>query len=288
MTTPHKHDPALPGQDPSIDSHRLEVHYLGAVYVTSHHVPNYMPRPLHLLIPWIDSFILSMNANRMEFPSVFNVQFPYSATTLVQMRASLAAGNTSRESLPGLQRFVTQWFNIILFGRPERVTLAPPRPETGMLPTEAATAIGIVGVIQLMVEQLRRQPNFNEALARQFGLLPETAPPVDPATLSPEPVTATFTGGVVQLRFRSAHNTTGVEMSEILCDRGDGVLRRVATTTHSRFTDFHELPAERTVWRYVIGFLDRQGLPVGVQSSAEVIVQRREQAGDSDANATNN
>jgi len=273
----HKKDPSL-GDDPSVspaEEHRLSVDFNGAHYVTSRHTPAWMPRPLHLLAPWLDAFIATMNSTRTVFPEVFSGQFPYSAHLLTQARDAYASGAASRESLAGLQRFVTMWMNIVMFGRPERVLLDPPRAEAGMLPPAAAPAIGIVGVVTLMGEALARHPAWNEAYARQFGMLPSAGPSPDPETLDPG-VSARLTGEGVVLSFRSPTNTPGVNMASIRCDRGDGHLHPVGTTTHARFTDHHDLPAERAVWRYVVEFITHAGTPVGQQSSCEIIVQARE------------
>ena len=66
----------------------------------------------------------------------------------------------------------------------------------------------------------------------------------------------------------------GVDMVEIRVDRHDGAgIVFVAITTHARFTDHHELPAERTIWTYYLNFITRDGIPVGVQSVCEVVGQ---------------
>ena len=129
-----KKDPSLAGEDVTIDEHRLNVNYAGAIYVTSHHVPHYMPRALHLLVPWIDTFILAMNANTATFPAAFGGQFPFSAHLLTQMRGAYGTGVSSGEALVAQQRFMSTWRNIILFGRPERVLLEPPRPSPARCP----------------------------------------------------------------------------------------------------------------------------------------------------------
>ena len=277
MTKPtqHKEAPVLPGENPTIEEHRINTDYLGTAYALSRATPRYMPSVEKELINWIDQYISTANANRMAFPDVFNKGVPYSVFALVAMRERLDEAYRSLDVLPGTQRAVTAFKNIVLFNR-DHGRVAPPLPEAGWIPPTAAVNTGLVASIAAQVALLRTQPGFNEVLARQFGILPTPAPSVDPATLDPA-ATARFTGGVVELAFRSPRGIRGVEMAEIRCDRGDGHVHLVGTTTHARFTDHHDLPAAnvRTTWTYWVCFVDRDGTPVGQQSVCDVTVQGR-------------
>jgi hypothetical protein len=88
--------------------------------------------------------------------------------------------------------------------------------------------------------------------------LPKTAPVL--ADLVSE-VNATFTGGDVHFHFT---RPAPAKLIRVSCDRHDGAgLQPVATIAQARFTDHHELPAERTNWDYHINLLDRVGGVLG-------------------------
>ena len=144
-----------------------------------------------------------------------------------------------------------------------------------MVPPTEAVQTGLVATIVAQVELLRRQSNFNEVVARQFGILPTVSSAPDPATLDPQS-TARFTGGEVVVSFRSPRGLRDVDVAEIRCDRGDGHVHLLGTTTYAHFTDHHEIPQRPTVWRYFVCYLSRAtGNPIGLQSECHVTVQGR-------------
>jgi len=145
--------------------------------------------------------------------------------------------------------------------------------DPSLLPSAAASLTGIVVAVTAQVELLRVQPNYNAAVGLQFGIVPSPAHSPDLASLDSAPE-GHFTGGSVELRFRSPAETAGVDMAEILCDRGNGKIERVGNATHARFTDHHPLPPDdvRATWVYYVSFLDRERRHVGRQGSCVVSV----------------
>jgi hypothetical protein len=171
--TAHKKAPALAGENPTVEEHRTNADYLGNAYALSRPRTNYLPSTERELVNWIDQYISTANVNRQTFPEVFNSAFPYSAPQLVVMRERLAEAFRSLDVLPGIQRGVTAFKNIILFNR-DHGGVQPPRSEVGMVPPTEATSTGMIAAIVAQVNMLRQQPGFNEVVARQFGILPTT------------------------------------------------------------------------------------------------------------------
>jgi len=273
----NKKEPSLPGENPTVDVHNAAL--MGNVYALSRTTPNYMPSTERELINWIDQYISTMNANRTTFPNVFSGTGVFSGFALVQMRERLAEALASLDKLPGIQRGVTAFKNIILFNR-SHDRVPPPRTEVGMVPPTEATMTGMVAMITAQVNLLRQQDGFNEVLARQFGILPTASSSPDPATLDPQ-ASARFTGGEVIVSFRSPGGLRDVDVAEVRCDRGDGRVQLLGTTTYARFTDHHAIPQPPTVWRYFVCYLSRAtGNPVGVQSECHVTVQGRVTSSD--------
>jgi len=280
---PHHSDPTLsPGADPSIHAasveHRAALERLAAS--VAHNPPRapYLPTTEHGRRLWISSFLSVANASRLTFPTVFNASdWRFNLRTLEAIWAVYLEYIAALEAVTPLQRFLTMSKNALLNASPEAVQLPPPRPMPAIYPKTTALHVGIVGVIIGMVDALRSLPNFTEADARAFGVLPQSAPHPDPATLDPE-ASARFTGTVVELTFRSPRSIRGVDLVQVLCDRGDGTgVHSVGTTSRSRFTDHCELPAPnvRAAWTYFCCFLDPSGNPVGQQSVCDVTVVGR-------------
>jgi len=272
-TQEHKKAPVLPGENPTVEERRINTAYLGQTYALTRSTPNYMPNSERQLNDWLRQYISTAQANRMNFPTVFNTGVPYSVFALAAIMDRIDEAHKSLDILPGTLRAVTAFKNILYFNRATG-PLAAPRPETGWIPPTDAVHTGIVSMIAAQVELLRRQPGFNEVLARQFGILPTPAPHPDLATVDPE-ATARFDGGEVILNFRSPRRIRGVDVVQILCDRGNGHIELVGTTTHTRFVDAHELPpaGQRATWWYYICYLSPSGTRLGIQSDVSVTVQ---------------
>ena len=276
----HLSDPTLsPGADPSIHAtsveHRATLERLAAS-VTRRTTPPYMPTTEHLLRQWVSSFLSVAAANRTVYPTVLNASdWRFNLHTVQNLWNVYLEYVAALEVVTPFQRFLTMTKNSLLYAAPERVEIPPPRNVPELYPKLTAQHVGVVGIIAGMAEALLALPNFTEADARKFGLLPQAAPPVDPASLDPD-VTARFTGGAVVLSFRSPRAIRGVDFAEVRCDRGDGTgIQPVGMTISGRFTDHHDLPAAagRANWVYYVRFVDSGGRTVGRESVADVTVQ---------------
>ena len=279
--TTQKKDPALPGENPTVpEGRRITADYLGSAFtlIHSHRLPPYMPRGNErLLLNWLSQYLSAATTHATTFPNVFNGAGIYSVHRTRTLFERIVEAFTSLDKLPGISRGVTAWKNILLFNRDHLTSVLPPRAETGMLPApEAAPHTGIVGMIDAQVQLLRQQPGFNEALARQFGVLPTPSPSTpDPSTLDPQ-ASAQFTGGAVVITFRAPRGLRGVEVAEIRCDRNDGTgVHLVGTTTRARFVDHPDILEGRATFTYYVCYLDEAGVFVGQQSVADVTVQGR-------------
>ena len=266
--------------DAATEEHNIveEASLLGASYTLISHGnrPNWMPREEKAFMVWAAGYVSAARAFRLEFPAVFNASdFRFSFHVLETLFTRVQEAIASVTIITDLRRAVVAYKNILV-GNREHGAIPLPRSETGMLPTVAPTHSGLVALIVGQVALLRQQAGFNESVAKQFGLVaPATSHP-DLATLNPN-ASARFTGGVVELTFRSPAGIRGVEFAEIRCDRGDGHVHMVGTTRHARFTDHHDLPAAgaRANWQYHVCYIDRSNNFVGQESIADVTVQGR-------------
>ena len=274
----HPHDPALIGDNPehgTAEAFRIAAEKLAAS-AASHTHPPYIPRPAHLRDAWISAFITNAMAARQKWSAAFN-----SSNWLLNiqtLRASWEAYleyNTSLDLLPPMQRRLTATRNGLMYAKPQVVTLPPPPPEPALLPRVTATHAGIVWWIAGMVDVLRVQPGFSEGDARQFGILPTPSSHPDPSEFNPN-AEAKFNGGWVEISFRSPRNLRGVDFAEIRADYGDGTgVHLIGTTAFSRFADHREIPDGRTLFKYWVCYITRDGLQLGQQSTCDVTVQGR-------------
>jgi len=274
MTAHHPHAPALQGDDPSIAG--IDLFAMAEAQAISRSLPNYVPSTLPLQLNWLDTFIGAALGSVTLFPAVFNSTGIFNIHRLRTARDVYSAVTTSREALVSHQRAMTAMALRLLYRREMDAIAAFPRPDPAMVVPSATTSpvSGMLHIAVAMAEKMKTEPNYKEDVhGRQFGLLPQAAPSPDPATLDPQP-SAAFTGGAVVLTLRSPQRVPGVTMAEIYVDRNDGLgTHKIATTIHARFTDHHDLPAARTLWAYYVNYIDRDNIPVGVQSTATVVVQ---------------
>ena len=270
----HKQEPALPGENPTQD-HRIGIEFLGQAYFLNRRRPSYMPNTEPELINWIRQYTSTAHAKKADFPAVFGgtSNSTFSVSVLEGMLSRIDNALGSLGVIPGVQRGITAYKNILLYNH-EHGPVTAPRAEPNMVPPETAPSnfSGLVGIIMQQVDLLIQQPGYNQAIGRQFGIIPTERPSVDPATFDPQ-ATARSTGGVVVITARSPRGLRGVDMLEIKCDRGSGVVEMVGTTTHATFTDHHDLPERRTHWIYYVNYIDRNGVPVGIQSVVDILVQ---------------
>jgi len=276
MSKEPKQEPSIVGENPTVGEHSANVSLMGTSYVLHKFNVSFIPRSEREMLFWLAQYVNTARTYRLDFPAVFNASdYRFSFHVLEALFQRVQEAFASLDTLPGVLRAVTAWKNILLYNRSHDPVPAP-RPERDMLPPTDAARTGLLSIIVEQVRLLRQQPNFNEAIGRQFGIIPTPAPAPDPATLNPN-ASARFTGGLVELSFRSPNGIRGVEFAEIRCDRGDGHVHLVGMTTHARFTDHHDLPAAgaRANWVYHLCYVDRSGNFVGQESIVDVTVQGR-------------
>jgi len=229
---------------------------------------------------WLANYVACAVQHTGIFPAVFNVSSAgsiFNAALIQGIFNRLVQTYAALDLLTPYQRGLTAFANILQFNR-ETVPVTPPRAEPSMtLSTSRSDHSGLIGIVEKQVDLLRRQPTFTEVIARQFGILPTTAPFVDPSTFNPD-AQGRFTGGAVIISFRAPSGLRGVDMAEVRVDRNDGTgIHLLGTTTHARFTDHSALPADgaRAVFTYYICYLDRDQMYIGQQSIVDVTVQGR-------------
>jgi len=241
-------------------------------------LPAYVPSTLPLLLNWIDSFLGAARGATAEFPAVFNASGIYNVHRATALRQLIADCTASLEGITTYQRGVTALRQRLLYRREMDAIANVPRPDPAMILPAATTSpiSGLAHIVVAMAEMLKKQPNYKEDVhGRQFGLLPQGAPPVDPATLDPQ-VSGRFTGGEVVLTFRSPRDLRGVDVAEIKCDRNDGTGEQfIGSTVRARFTDHHDLPAGRAVWSYAVCYKNASGVYVGRRSLVDVVIEGR-------------
>ena len=271
----HEHAPAI-GENPT-EEFAMNVNLLGTAYALNRHRPSFVPATWAEFRNWMDNYLKVALANAQQFQPVYFAQGIYSAHRMQQTWEALLGVVAARENAAAASRSNTAVFNILLFNN-SHDAFTPPKPIVPTMPPATAIPLsGLMGIIGKQVALLRQQPNFTEAYARLFGVLPTQAPHPDPATLDPQ-ATAQFTGGSVVITFRAPRGLRGVEVAEIRCDRNDGTgIHLVGTTTRARFTDHHDMPADaaRAVWTYMVCYLDEAGTYIGQQSVADVTVHGR-------------
>jgi len=291
----HKKDPSIPGETPTVDEHTLALHGL-STRINKPTAP-WLSRNEREAAIQAQTFIAAGQTYRMQFPNVFNASgMPFNIIRVQTMFDRYQEAIQAQERLVSASKATTGYKNGVFWGTGTGGTttagyppLAAPRQQAGfMVPPTDAEFTGIARAIIAMAELLVKQPGYEpETIGRRFGIVPTPGSgggAVDPSTLSPEG-SARFTGSDVVLTYRAPSRIKGVEMVQILCDRGQGSggagVEFVASVTHATFTDHHPLPpaGQRETWVYYLCFLDRQFNTVGIQSECDVTVQGRVVAG---------
>ena len=290
----HKKDPSIAGESPTVDEHTLALHGLAAK--VSRPKAFWLATTEREVAIQMQTFIAAGQTYRMQFPNVFNASgMPFNIIRVQTMFDRYQEAELARERLVSAQRATTGFKNGVFWGYGAGGTttagypsLAAPKPAAGfMVPPTDAEFTGIVNAVLAMAELLVKQPGYEaETIGRRFGIVPTAGSggsAVDPATLTPGG-TARFTGSDVVLTFRSPSGIHGVEMVQILCDRGGSGgagVEFVASVRHATFTDHHALPpaGQRATYVYYLCFLDRAFNVVGMQSECTVTVQGRVVAG---------
>jgi len=238
-----------------------------------------MPKREPELMEWLASYAQSALALAGDFPAVFGPGAPYPAAGLVKAVENVAR---SRATVLALLKTLESWRafkNIGLFADgPLAVPAVQPMPmppDHGVAPMEW---VGLVGIIDSQVRELRRTPGFNRIVADLLKIIPPRPHAPDLNTLDLR-LRARVLGerGAVELRFRSVAGLKGAWAVKVEVDRGDGVWHALATTTRGRLRDAHEQPERPSTWVYRAYLVDEAGRQAGAVSRTNVIVgaQRR-------------
>ena len=287
-----KESPVIPGENETVDAHTLRLHGLSSK--VNRPRAFWLARTEKEVAVQVATFISAGNAYRLQFPAVFNSPVPFNLQALSTMFDRYQESVAAQERLVSAQRATTGFKNAVFWGMGDGGNtmagypgLAAPRAVSGgFVPPTDAVHTGIVPCMIAMADLLVTQPGYEaETIGRRFGIVPTASgggSGEDPATLSPGG-TARWTGSDVVLTFRAPRGVAhGVEMVQILCDRGSGAgAEFVASTTHASFTDHHPLPpaGQRATYVYYLCFLDKAFQVVGMQSECSVVVQGRVVAG---------
>jgi len=247
--------------------------YLGTPHVLSKNIPAYMPGNIDALVPWIDNYLARAMTLSTKYPSILGGTSRFPINTLNTTWNNVNAAIANVNLLVDWTRSWRAYRNILLFSRENSVTppLAAPPAQTLRGIAQFPAIIGVVSAIDWQVRMLRKDPAFNQTEADLLGIVPSAPHTPDPATLDPQ-VTARLIGGGVELRFRSPGHIRGVKVVEIWCQHGEGARHFVAATTRGSFLDTHEMPATRTTWTYYVWYANENGLRLGVESEASIIV----------------
>jgi len=283
-----KHPPSIAGETPTVDEHTLQLH--GLASRVRKPTAFWLSRVEREAAIQAATFISAGNAYRTTFPAVFNSPMPYNLQALTSMFDRYQEAIAAQERLVAAQKATTGFKNGVFWGTGDGGTtmagypsLAAPRPVSGgFVPPTDAVHTGIVPCMIAMAELLVTQPGYEpDTIGRRFGIVPTASSGgsgEDPATLSPGGE-ARWTGSDVVLTFRAPRGVGhGVEMVQILCDRGLGAgAEFVASTTHATFTDHYPLPpaGQRATYVYYLCYLNKAFNVIGMQSECSVIVQGR-------------
>ena len=280
--------PSIAGETPTVDEHTLKLH--GLASRVNKPTAFWLSRNEREAAIQAATFIAAAHSYATTFPAVFRATMPFNVQALAAMFDRYQEGIAAQERLVSAQRATTGFKNGVFWGTGDGgstpagyPSLAAPRTAVGgFVPPTDAMHTGVVPCMLAMADLLVKQPGYEpDTIGRRFGIVPTAssgggAP--DPSTLSPGGE-ARFTGSDVVISFtRAPSGIRGVEMVQILCDRGSGAgVEFVATTTHASFTDHHPLPPAgvRATYVYYLCYLDRAFNTVGIQSECDVTVQGR-------------
>jgi len=238
--------------------------YMGTIYALSSNIPDYMPRNEADLMVWMKAYIDNTSAYTVQFPAVFSNTAPFPHNILLPLWTRI---NNARNYIQSLADILRSWRTlnkIYLHASEHKLTAElgiPPAP-----PASGGTTtlwVGLIGIIDAQVRLLRAQPNFNQAIAELFGIVPKRPPTVDPTTVNPN-LRGKNTGGEVVITFRAAAGIKGAAGAFLRVNRGDGKWHDLAMmTTASRIIDAHVQPAEPGVWIYEFYYVNERGNQVG-------------------------
>ncbi len=140
----------------------------------------------------------------------------------------------------------TTWKSIIREGGTPPPSGAPVAP---VFPAAvAAVAAGIEGRFRALVRLIKAHPSYNAAIGQGLAIEGTEHGGPDLATLAPE-ITATLTGGHVQVGWGWQGHGNDLDLIEILVNRGTGYSLLTYDTTPG-YTDTAPLPATPAKWTY--------------------------------------
>jgi len=263
----------------AINEHDFGLHpywnpvYLGNPYVLNRNIPSYMPTNEADLVEWIRNYIQNAKTLLGTFTQILN-----GAVKVAMIEEVFEAAVPSRQNIEQLDDHRRSWNaykNILFYAREFTTAAAVPPPPALALETVLVTSrIGMVGMIDYQVRELRKHASFNQTIAELLGIIPRRPGAPEMNALDPN-LRLAFTGGQVEAMVRAPKGIPGSWLVEILCDRGDGNgFQIVATTAYAKFTDPHPLPAQGVAtWTYSAQFIRRDGgIHVGMISKASILV----------------
>jgi hypothetical protein len=111
-----------------------------------------------------------------------------------------------------------------------------------------ATAAGIEGRFRALVRLVKASPAYNSAIGKALGIEGSEQSGPDLTTIAPD-LTATLSGGQVQVGWGWQGYGSKLDMIEILVDRGNGFVPLAYDTTPG-YTDTAPFPAAPAKWTY--------------------------------------
>ena len=138
------------------------------------------------------------------------------------------------------------WKNLIREGGSPPPSGAPAAP---VLPASVPpVAAGVEARFRALARYVKASPAYNEALGRVLGIEGNGSSAPDLDAIAPE-ITATLSGGHVQIGWGWQGHGNVLDMIEILVNRGAGYVPLAFDTTPG-YTDTTPLPAAPVKWTY--------------------------------------
>ena len=260
-------------EPPESPHQRWRPEYLGQIWVLNANVPNYMPTNEADLIVWIENYIRNATIFQSRFNGILGEPSKIPLSAVNSLNLTLRSARPNPHQLAEWQRSWTAYKNILLYASEHNQTLSSP-PALTVAALANVTTVGVVGMIDWQVRQLREHSNFNQTVAEALDIIPKAPPSVDLATLNPN-VRVRFVGGAVEVSFRGAAGIRGLIGAVVRVDRGDGHgLQELARfITRGRVVDDHALPEKPCVWTYYVQYVRADRVLVGQIGEASIAVR---------------
>ncbi|MDR1305907.1 MAG: hypothetical protein LBK76_11915 [Verrucomicrobiales bacterium] len=235
---------------------------------------------------------MSTHTTRNYFPTTEKEQFIWATNFVAELPQFRAALGLEEEiivllnaALPFLQKIYGYHAAAVAIARErtankhsaewspvgQNVTVQPNTTPTGPASTATGPGGGLYAMIFNCVDGFINTPKCTPDIKNTLRLNPLPKPAPVLADLVSE-VNAKFTGGEVLFHLT---RPAPAKLIRVNCDRHDGTgLQTVAVIAQARFTDHHELPAERTNWDYHINLLDSDNNVLGKTAFVTVPVRK--------------